>query len=355
MLARATAVGWLLAAAAIASGCQGSRDGGQEAPAVTIRVEAVHPLLALPGQPRVSLGEGQGHAQAGPSPLRFEKMPPGDYAVRVDGPYLVEPVTVHVDAQGRGEATVKVVPLEVTPPASPAPPADSPAPPKKDLFVDLSAPSKALVFWRQGATMIARAEVGGAAGGLAEVVGREWRLQEEGGNVGRAVILVDDKVPVKAVGDAADAVARARREGGAVPPLVVKRKADVEIRPPEPHPWEKSQRPEGASQAAVRFGALTANGLLKPEQIDQVLKAQLPKLEACYWGGLAADAKLTGRVAVRFVIGRDGKTSNAGTSTDLSNDNVVQCFARVLLRAEFPEPEDGIVTVSAPFLLTPGG
>ena len=58
---------------------------------------------------------------------------------------------------------------------------------------------------------------------------------------------------------------------------------------------------------------------------------------------------------MRFVIGRDGAVSNVGNGgSDLPDANVVSCVVRAFYGLSFPQPENGIVTVTYPIVFTPG-
>jgi hypothetical protein len=58
---------------------------------------------------------------------------------------------------------------------------------------------------------------------------------------------------------------------------------------------------------------------------------------------------------VRFVIGRDGAVSQVGNGgSDLGDPAVVSCVVRAFYGLSFPQPENGIVTVTYPIVFTPG-
>ena len=96
-------------------------------------------------------------------------------------------------------------------------------------------------------------------------------------------------------------------------------------------------------------------GRLPAEVIRRVVRRNHGRFRACYEKALSADPNLEGRVAIRFVIGRDGAVSavsNAGS--DIPNSAVVQCVARAFHKLSFPSPEDGIVSVTYPLTFQPG-
>ena len=73
----------------------------------------------------------------------------------------------------------------------------------------------------------------------------------------------------------------------------------------------------------------------------------------CYEQGLSRNAALAGRVAIRFVIGRDGSVSNVslGDST-LTDAAVTSCALGAFYGLAFPKPESGIVTVVYPLIFS---
>lgn len=106
----------------------------------------------------------------------------------------------------------------------------------------------------------------------------------------------------------------------------------------------------------VRMGATTVNGRLPPEVIQRIVRQNYGRFRLCYENGLKNNPNLQGRVAVRFVIGRDGSVSNVGNGgSDLPDPNVVQCVIRAYYGLSFPQPEGGIVTVVYPIMFSPGG
>ena len=112
----------------------------------------------------------------------------------------------------------------------------------------------------------------------------------------------------------------------------------------------KTRRP-----TITRDPDITASGRLPAEVIRRVVRRNHGRFRACYEKALSTDPSLEGRVAIRFVIGRDGAVSavsNAGS--DIPNSAVVQCVARAFHRLSFPSPEDGIVSVTYPLTFQPG-
>jgi hypothetical protein len=98
------------------------------------------------------------------------------------------------------------------------------------------------------------------------------------------------------------------------------------------------------------------NGRLPPEVIQRVVRQNFGRFRLCYENGLRTQPSLQGRVAVRFVIGRDGSVSQAANGgSDLPDSGVVSCVTRAFYGLSFPAPDAGIVTVTYPIMFSPGG
>ena len=105
----------------------------------------------------------------------------------------------------------------------------------------------------------------------------------------------------------------------------------------------------------VRMGATQVSGRLPPEVIRRIVRQNYGRFRLCYEQGLGKNPNLTGRVGVRFVIGRDGAVSNVSNGgSDLPDSNVVNCVVKAFYGLSFPKPEGGIVTVTYPIMLEPG-
>ena len=86
-------------------------------------------------------------------------------------------------------------------------------------------------------------------------------------------------------------------------------------------------------------------------QIQAVIRSHLGKIRHCYEIALAKDPKLAGKVAVTFIIGRDGKVSSAALSGSLTPE-VDRCIVKAFEMLVFPPPRGGIVQVSYPLVFT---
>jgi hypothetical protein len=117
-------------------------------------------------------------------------------------------------------------------------------------------------------------------------------------------------------------------------------------------------RPRGGHRTTVpsmvRVGVPSTNGHLPPEVIQRVVRQNFGRFKACYEGGLRGNPNLAGRVAVRFVIGREGDVSSAANGgSDLPDAGVVSCVTRAFYGLSFPHPDTGIVTVTYPIVFSP--
>lgn len=129
--------------------------------------------------------------------------------------------------------------------------------------------------------------------------------------------------------------------------------ADVMKRPdvvlPEEQPGRRRFR-----GPQVRMGAVSVSGRLPPEVIQRIVRQNFGRFRLCYENGLRNNPNLIGRVAVRFVIGRDGAVSNVGNGgSDMPDVGVIRCVVKQFYSLEFPQPEAGIVTVVFPIMFAP--
>lgn len=106
----------------------------------------------------------------------------------------------------------------------------------------------------------------------------------------------------------------------------------------------------------VRMGATEVSGRLPPEVIQRIVRQNFGRFRACYERALAANPNLTGRIAIRFVIGTDGTAKGATVqSSELGDAEMASCITGAFAGLTFPVPEGGIVTVTYPLVFTPSG
>lgn len=105
-----------------------------------------------------------------------------------------------------------------------------------------------------------------------------------------------------------------------------------------------------------RCGISYVSGRLPPEAIQRVVRLNHGRFRDCYHRALLSQPKLTGRVAVRFVIGPVGHvTSVHDDGSTLASPAATRCILEAFSKLEFPMPEGGDVTVVYPLRLTPDG
>ncbi len=119
----------------------------------------------------------------------------------------------------------------------------------------------------------------------------------------------------------------------------------------------RPMKDHAASSPIVRLTTPSTGGtgVLAPELIQRTVRQNFGRFRACYESGLRGNPTLSGRVSVRFVIGRDGAVSSAASGgSDLADASVVSCVTRSFYGLSFAPPESGIVTVTYPIMFLPG-
>lgn len=101
-------------------------------------------------------------------------------------------------------------------------------------------------------------------------------------------------------------------------------------------------------------GDVKSNGRIDPAVIQRVVRLNSGRFVGCYKQGLQTNPSLEGRVAVSFLIGRDGSVASAKdtSGSDLADSGVRACVVRSFYSLSFPAP-DGLVSVTYPFTFTP--
>jgi hypothetical protein len=100
-------------------------------------------------------------------------------------------------------------------------------------------------------------------------------------------------------------------------------------------------------------GGVQTNGHLPPEVIQRVVRQNFGRFTACYQVGLRTNPSLSGRVATKFLISREGTVTVASDGgSDIPDESVKQCVIRSFASLSFPEP-DGMVTVVYPIMFSP--
>ncbi|MBS2016452.1 MAG: AgmX/PglI C-terminal domain-containing protein [Deltaproteobacteria bacterium] len=105
----------------------------------------------------------------------------------------------------------------------------------------------------------------------------------------------------------------------------------------------------------MRNPTIDTNGRLPAEVIQRIVRQNFGRFRLCYEAGLRSNPGLSGRVATKFVIDRNGSVSQASDAgSDLPDQQVVSCIVRSFHNLSFPSPEGGIATVTYPIVLAPG-
>ena len=101
----------------------------------------------------------------------------------------------------------------------------------------------------------------------------------------------------------------------------------------------------------LRVADSSIHGRLPAEVIRRVVRQNHSRFRNCYEQALLQNPGLSGRVSVRFVIGRDGAVTHvANGGSDLPDPKVVTCVTQAFYDIGFPKPESGVVTVTYPIL-----
>jgi outer membrane biosynthesis protein TonB len=133
---------------------------------------------------------------------------------------------------------------------------------------------------------------------------------------------------------------------------------------PDPRPQQErgnlglsSSKPvpatNGKSKATMHEGATSVNGRLPPEVILRIVRQNFGRFRLCYENALKKKPKLSGRVATKFVIDRDGSVKmSQDNGSDLPDAQAVACIVASFGQISFPQPEGGIVTVVYPLVFS---
>lgn len=110
-----------------------------------------------------------------------------------------------------------------------------------------------------------------------------------------------------------------------------------------------------AQGPSMRQEDLRTEGQIPQEIIQRVVRQSFGRFRLCYENGLRSNPTLSGRVAVRFVIGRDGgvmSAANGGSS--LPDAGVVSCVVNGFRSLQFPQIEGAkVATVVYPIVFSP--
>ena len=112
----------------------------------------------------------------------------------------------------------------------------------------------------------------------------------------------------------------------------------------------------GTDSIGLERDAIVDGGLDK-DMIFEVVRRNQGQIRFCYEQGLQSDPKLSGRVAVKWVIDGNGQVKVAGIESSTVNSRIIEdCILARLKSWKFPLPQGGVdVSVSFPFMLNRRG
>ena len=111
--------------------------------------------------------------------------------------------------------------------------------------------------------------------------------------------------------------------------------------------------PYGAADATGDDNDVLVTGGLDRDQIAEVIERHKGEILYCYEQGLQVKPSLSGRVAVKFQIGGNGRVEFANVAhSSVHSAQVEGCIAHKVKSWGFPHPQGGVsVAVTYPFLL----
>jgi hypothetical protein len=93
--------------------------------------------------------------------------------------------------------------------------------------------------------------------------------------------------------------------------------------------------------------SVTVVGKLPPEVVKRIVRANFPRLRACYEQTRKSDSSVAGTIDVKLAIDATGAVTSATTSPGtIKHTGMLGCVKGVFRTLSFPEPESGVVTVS---------
>ena len=103
----------------------------------------------------------------------------------------------------------------------------------------------------------------------------------------------------------------------------------------------------GSGNVKMIESGVTITGALPPEVVRRIVRANFPRIRACYEAGTKKDPTLGGTVFVDFVIDSTGavETAKQATGGSLADAAVGSCITGVFRTLSFPEPEKAKVNV----------
>jgi len=153
----------------------------------------------------------------------------------------------------------------------------------------------------------------------------------------------------------------------APPPLRTMSALDGEVNAPPPHPTPlegdyqmgfmismATVEPSRADSRVRLSDDMTVSAGLRRDVVSRIMHQNLGRFRRAYERGLEANPTLTGRVVVRFTIGRDGAVTEAGEhGSSIQDAALVYDVVHSFMNLGFPQPEGPPVTVTVSLDLAP--
>jgi hypothetical protein len=116
---------------------------------------------------------------------------------------------------------------------------------------------------------------------------------------------------------------------------------------------------KGERDVNISTGTAQVMGSIDKELVRKVIQEHAAQIRYCYEQQLALNPKLSGKVAVKWVINADGSASSAqidASATTLNDAKVHQCMMARITSWEFPKPKGGgMAVITYPWILRSSG
>jgi hypothetical protein len=116
---------------------------------------------------------------------------------------------------------------------------------------------------------------------------------------------------------------------------------------------------KGERDVNISSGTAQVMGSIDKELVRKVIQEHAAQIRYCYEQQLALNPKLSGKVAIKWIINADGSASGAQVdagSTTLQDAKVHQCMMSRIVSWEFPKPKGGgMAVITYPWILRSSG
>lgn len=116
---------------------------------------------------------------------------------------------------------------------------------------------------------------------------------------------------------------------------------------------------KGERDVNISSGTAQVMGSIDKELVRKVIQEHAAQIRYCYEQQLALNPKLSGKVAIKWIINADGSATGAqvdGGSTTLQDAKVHQCMMARIVSWEFPKPKGGgMAVITYPWILRSSG